>query len=262
MSRFISYSLLVTLLAGFPSATHAVIMELAATSQFAVQGSATYRSIDPPAAFLVQPSPFGRPVFITTGPLTARLLDPTRISPDGADSEVVRVDTSGSQENFLSVRMEGANLIIDRDGLTMTLKESPPLLGDRTLDELIEALPEYRRGAARYTPDPAALEKLRRVNQPTELLVFFGSWCPHCGQAVPRLVRVLEDVRGAPIAVTFHGLPHDAWEKDPRTEDLRITGLPAMIVRRDGKEVARMEGEQWAAPEKSLAVLVATPGRR
>lgn len=255
MMRFAFKAILVTLLVSSSSARHVFAMELAATSQFVVQGSATYRSIDPPAAFLVQPSPFGRPVFVTTGPLAARLLDPKRISRDPTDPDVIRVDTSGPQEDFLTVRLRGPNVTVERDGLTMTLQEGPPLLGDRTLDELVEALPEYRRDAARYTPDAAALEKLRRVKQPTELLIFFGSWCPHCAQAVPRLVRVLQDVRGAPIAVTFHGVPH---EGDPTMEDLRVTGLPTAIVRRDGKEVARMEGEEWVAPEKNLAAVVTT----
>ena len=255
MMRFTLKATLLTLLLSFSSARHAIAMELAATSQFVVQGSATYRSIDPPAAFVVPSSPFGRPVFITTGPLAARLLDPKRISRDPTDPDVIRVDTSGSQEDFLTVRLHGPNLTVERDGLTMTLKEGPPLLGDRTLDELVEALPEYRRDAARYTPDPATVEKLRRVKQPTELLVFFGSWCPHCAVAVPRLVRVLQDVRGAPLAVTFHGVPH---EGDPTMEDLGVTGLPTVIVRRNGKEVARMEGEEWAAPEKNLAAVVTT----
>jgi len=245
-----------TLLVISLSARCVLAMELAATSQFVVPGSATYRSIDPPAAFVVPTSPFGRPVFITTGPLAARLLDPKRISHDPTDPDVIRVDTSGSQEDFLTVRLQGPNLTVERDGLTMTLKEGPPVLGDRTLDELIEALPEYRRDAARYTPDPATVEKLRRVKQPMELLVFFGSWCPHCAVAVPRLVRVLQDVRGAPIAVTFHCVPHDGG--DATMDDLRVTGLPTAIVRRNGKEVARMEGEEWAAPEKNLAALVAT----
>jgi len=255
MMRFTFQAALVTLLAS-STAPHAFAMDLAVTSQFVVPGSATYRSIDPPAAFLVQPSPFGRPVFITTGPLAARLLDPKRISRDPIDPDVIRVDTGGSQEDFLTVRLQGPNLSVERDGRTMTLKEGPPLLGDRTLDELIEALPEYRRDAARYTPDAATVEKLRRVKEPTELLVFFGSWCPHCAQAVPRLVRVLQDVRGAPIAVTFHGVPHDGG--DPTMDDLRVTGLPTAIVRRDGKEVARMENEQWVAPEKNLAALLTT----
>ncbi|HLK11155.1 MAG TPA: thioredoxin family protein [Candidatus Binatia bacterium] len=258
---FFVYAVPVALLARFAGTAHAFTIELVATSQFAAQGAAVYRSLDPPEAFLLQPSPFGRPVLITTGPLGARLLDPARISHDAADPDVLRVDTSGPQEDFLSVRADGPNLVLDRDGLTMTLKEGPPVLGDRQLDELIQALPEYRRGAARYAPDPAALEKLRRTKQPTELLVFFGSWCPHCEQAVPRLVRVLEEIRGAPITVTFHGVPHDDWGDDPLTETLHIVGLPTAIVRRDGKEIARMEGEQWAAPEKSLAGLVATSAR-
>jgi thiol-disulfide isomerase/thioredoxin len=262
MTRLVPNTVLVTLLAISWSAAHAHTLELATTSQFTVEGSTTYRSFELPAAFLVEPSPFGRSVLVTTGPLVARLIDPARISHDPGDSDVIRVDTGGSQEDFLTVRPEGSSLIVERDGRTMTLKESPPLLGDRTLDQLVEALPEYRRNAARYTPDPAALERLRGVKQPTELLVFFGSWCPHCEQAVPRLVRVLEDVQGAPIEVTFHGVPHDDWGSDPVAEGLRITGIPTLIVRRDSKEVGRMEGEQWVAPEKSLATLVVAPARR
>ena len=248
--------MLITVLVSFSTASHTSAMDLAPTSQFVVQGSATYRSLDPPAAFLVEPSPFGRPVLVTTGPLGARLIDPKRIT---RDADLIHVDTSGPQQDFLSVRPEGPNLVVDRDGLKMTLREGPPVLGDRTLAELTEALPEYRRDAARYTPDPDALDRLRHVKQPTDLLVVFGSWCPHCAQAVPRLVRVLQDVQGAPIAVTFHGVPHDL--NDPVMEDLGINGVPTMIVRRNSKEVARFEADDWAAPEKKLAALVATPGR-
>ncbi len=260
MSPFALRTLLVTLLASCWGSAYGAIVELAPTGQFEAQGAEVRRSLQMPAAFLVSPSPFGRPVFITTGPLTARLLNPARITRAEADPEVIRVDTSGPQEDFLSVRPDGENLVVDRNGLTMTLKASPPLLGDRTLEEVLQALPEYRRGAARYVPDPAALAKLRRVTQPTELLVVFGSWCPHCAEAVPRLVRVLEDVKGAPIAVTFHGVPHDGTP-DPLTEELHVTGLPTAIVRRSGKEVARMQGDEWLTPERTLGTLIATPAR-
>jgi thioredoxin family protein len=256
MTRFVVRTALVTLFACCWSSAHGAIVELAATGQFEVQGSEVHRSLQPPAAFLVSPSPFGRPVFITTGPLTARLLAPARISHDEADPEVLRVDTSGPQEDYLSVQPDGQNLLVTRNGLTMMLKASPPLLGDRTLDEIVRALPEYRRGAARYTLDPAAIAQLRRVTQPTELLVVFGSWCPHCAEAVPRLVRVLEGVKEAPITVTFHGVPHDGTS-DPVADDLHVTGLPTAILRRGGKELGRMEGDAWAAPEKSLAMLLA-----
>lgn len=260
MSSLALRTLVVTLLATCGGSAYGAVVELAPTGQFEAQGAEVRRSLQLPVAFLVSPSPFGRPVFITTGPLMARLLNPARITRAEADPEVVRVDTSGPQEDFLSVRPDGEDLIVDRDGLTMTLKASPPLLGDRTLEELLQALPEYRRGAARYEPDAAALAKLRRATQPTELLVVFGSWCPHCAEAVPRLVRVLGDLDGAPIAVTFHGVPHDGTS-DPVLEDLHVTGLPTAIVRRGGKEVARMEGTQWLTPERTLSALITAPAR-
>ena len=253
-------AVVVALLASCARSAYGAVVELVPTGQFQAQGAQVCRSLEVPAAFLVSPSPFGRPVFITTGPLMARLLNPARITRAEADPEVVRVDTSGPQDDFLSVRPDGDDLVVARDGLTMTLKASPPLLGDHTLEELLQALPEYRRSAARYEPDAGAVAKLRRVTQPTELLVVFGSWCPHCAEKVPRLVRVLGDVSSAPIAVTFHGVPHEG-APDPIIDELHIAGLPTAIVRRSGKEVARMEGDGWLAPERTLSTLIATPAR-
>ena len=259
MRCFVWKTVLVTLLASCWSAADAAILELTPSSQFAVQGSTIYRSVELPPSFLVDPSPFGRPVLIRSGGPTARLLDPQRITRDAADPDVVRIDTSGPQQDFLSVRLDGSDLVLERDGRKMTLKASPPLLGDRSLDELSAAMPEYRRDATRYTPDPAAIEKLRHLKQPTELLVVFGSWCPHCAQVVPRLIRVLQDVQGAPMTVTFHGVPHDG--EDPLTDDLRITRLPTAIVRRDNKELGRLEADAWNVPERGLAALVTSTGR-
>jgi hypothetical protein len=59
--------------------------------------------------------------------------------------------------------------------------------------------------------------------------------------------------------VTFHGVPHDG--KDSLAEELRVTGLPTAIVRRDNKELARMKGDAWDAPERALAALVTSTTR-
>jgi thiol-disulfide isomerase/thioredoxin len=152
--------------------------------------------------------------------------------------------------------MDGENLVLERDGTTLKMTASPPILGDKTLDEMLAAMPDYRRSAARYTPDAAALERLRRAKEPAEVLVFFGSWCAHCEQVIPRLVRVLQDARGAPLQVVFHGVPPPGGAKDPMADALGVRGLPTGIVRRDGKEVARLEGPEWNAPETALAELV------
>jgi hypothetical protein len=40
-------------------------------------------------------------------------------------------------------------------------------------------------------------------------------------------------------------------------DELHVTRLPTAIIRQNGKEIARMEGEAWVTPETSLARLVA-----
>jgi thiol-disulfide isomerase/thioredoxin len=249
-------TLIVTCLAASGTSVGAALIEVAPTGQFQVQDARVYRSVEPPPKFLVLGSRFGRPVLITTGPLGARLLDPGRVQTDAPPAETVRVDTGGSQQDFLTVRMDGENLVLERDGTTMKMTASPPILGDKSLDEMLAAMPDYRRSAARYTPNAAALDRIRRAKQPAELLVFFGSWCSHCEQMIPRLVRVLQDTRGAALRVVFHGVPAPGGPQDPMADTLGVRGLPTGIFRRDGKEVGRLEGPEWNAPETTLADLV------
>lgn len=265
MTRSPARLLLLALL--LPGWLHAATVDVAATGQLRAEtkgpgpsDAKVYRSTDAPVAFLVTGSVFGRPVWVTTGPTSARLLDPARVTPSPSDPETMRVDTSGPQQDFLGVRFSGPNLVLDRDGVTLTLAQAPPILGAVTGAELLAALPEYRRNAARYQPDPASVSALRRATQPVELLVFFGSWCSHCEEVVPRLVKVMQEAQGTRLTVRYHGVPADG-APDPLADQVGVRALPTGVLRRDGKEVARMDVDDWEHPDKSLARLVATPAR-
>jgi thiol-disulfide isomerase/thioredoxin len=237
---------------------------LTTTGQFQVQwkgaiepGARIFRSSAPPTVLLVTTAAFSRPIYITIGPTSARLIDSARVVPDPANPEIVRVDPSGPVENLLGLRPDGANLTLDRDGISITLVPSPPVLGDRTLDELVQALPDYRRDAAAYTPQGATVDKLRQLEQPAELVVYFGSWCSHCAQLVPKMIRILQDAKAPQLRVRFHGLPPNG-ERDPEADAERIDALPTAIVRRGGKEIGRMVEAAWDTPESSLLNLLTT----
>lgn len=255
MTRIVPILLLLATLA---APARAATVQFASTGQFQVTArgavdpnARVYRSLVPPWQFLVMTFALPQPVLVTTGPAGARLVDPKRVTPDPADPQTMRLDTAGPVADLLTVRFEGANLIIDRDGVVVSLAPSPPVLGNKTLDELIVAIPDYRRNAAAYAPDATALAALRKEDQPAELQVFFGSWCSHCEQVIPRLVRVLEDAKPGKLTVSFHGVPQGRVA-DPVADEARITALPTGIVRRNGKEIARLMEEDWDAPEKSL----------
>lgn len=242
------------------------VVELAATGQLHVEttrgpmpDSRVFRSTSMPMVLLVEPTPYGQPVLVTTAPTTARLLEPARMTPDPANPDVIRVDTSGSQSGFLQVRLEGAALVLDKDGQKMSLVPTPPVLGDRTLDQIVAQLPEYRRSAARYSPDAKAVASLHALEQPTDIVVFFGSWCSHCEQEVPKLVRVLQDANNQKLRVKFHGVPPPGEGEDRVADREGVRALPTLIVRRDGKELARMTDTGWDTPEVELVKLVSAP---
>ena len=261
MMRFVLPTVLALLAATAPGAD-AEPLQLTVTGQFQVQWKGAieptakvYHSSGAAVAFLVTTAAFTRPVYITIGPTTARLLDPTHVSHDPANADSVRVDPSGAIENILGLKADGPNLTLDRDGISITLIPSPPVLGDRTLDELTHELPDYRRDAGTYAPNASAIEKLQRLQQPAEITVFFGSWCSHCAQLVPRLVRTLQDAKSSHLKVTFHGLP-TGGAADPVADDAHISALPTAIIRRDGKQEARMTDADWDTPEMTLAKLL------
>jgi thiol-disulfide isomerase/thioredoxin len=261
MMRLLLSTLLPLVLA---APAHAASLQLGQTGQFQVEvrgaierDAKVYRSFTPPQAFLVNTSAFRKPVLITTGPTSARLIDGARVVPDASDPQIVRVDETGPVQDTMTVRFDGPRLTVTRDGVSVTLVQSAPLLGKQTAEQMTTALPEYRRNAAAYTPDRSAVDELRSLKDPAELFVIFGSWCSHCEAVVPRLVRVLQDAGGTKLAVTFHGVPQDG--RDPLVDQLGVTGLPTGILRRDGKEIARMRDNDWEAPEASLARLLRAP---
>jgi hypothetical protein len=264
MMRLLLPTLLTLALATPGSRAHAAPIQLGQTGQFQVEvrgaverDAKIYRSFTPPQAFLVTTAAFRRPVLITTGPTSARLIDAARVVHDATDPQIVRVDESGPVQDTMTVRFEGPKLTVARDGVSMTLVPSPPLLGKQTIEQLVVALPEYRRNASYYTPDRSAVDELRNLQQPAELFVVFGSWCSHCEGVVPRLVRVLQDAGPTKLAVTFHGVPQGGG--DPVANTLGVTGLPTGVVRRDGKEIGRLKDTDWDAPETSLARILRAP---
>ncbi|HEV7732689.1 MAG TPA: thioredoxin family protein [Candidatus Binatia bacterium] len=262
MTRIVPSLLISLVLAATGRPALAATMQFASSGQFQVQAKGApdpmarvFRSALPPWQFLVMTSAYPRPVLVTTGPVGARMIDPKRVTPDPADAQVMQLDTSGPVEDLLTISFEGPNLVLDRDGVVVTLAPTPPVLGSKTLPELLVAIPEYKRNAANYTPDAAAVAQLRAEKEPAELMVVFGSWCSHCEAILPKLIRVLEDAKPPGLKVTFHGVA-PGRTKDTVADELRITGLPTGVVSRDGKEVARITDEDWDSPEKSLVAVL------
>ena len=152
---------------------------------------------------------------------------------------------------------EGDEVRFTLDGKSVVMKPRPHLLGRQNLAAMLDYSPEYRRKAAAYRPDAAALAALKKQAAPVKVRVYFGSWCPFCSQHVPHLLRVAEELAGSRVSFEFYGMPEgQSFSNDPAAKGDDVHSVPTGIVYVGGKEAGRIEGGEWSKPEVTLQEIV------
>jgi thiol-disulfide isomerase/thioredoxin len=153
-------------------------------------------------------------------------------------------------------RVEPPDVKFVVDGVQAALIPKPPLLGLQGLGSMLDHSAVYGERAKSYVPAEGALDALRANVRPIRVRVFFGSWCPACGQMVPRLMRVAQELgdEGA-IEVEYYGLPR-GFAGEPQAEKYGIRSVPSAVVFSGDAEIGRINGDQWRSPEQTLVSLL------
>lgn len=147
--------------------------------------------------------------------------------------------------------MSGGEIRFAIDGKQYALAEAPYSLGQLTAAELEEKDPGYAYTAENYSMSRPMVDRLKKVEDPATVVVYFGTWCPFCRHHVPKAIRLAEELEGSQIAFEFYGLPK-GFGDDPRAAKYGVTAVPTGIVYQNGKEVGRINGSQWNIPELVL----------
>lgn len=208
---------------------------------------------DPVPAFLILADQLPGPLFVLPRERSVQTTSFMKVlkRKDGvvdvlADAELTRVGGFNFQGDEVSFQVDGRSVV---------LKPRPDLLGEQGVDEMLAYSPEYRRTAKSYTPAASDLKTLEGVSKPVKVRVYFGSWCPFCKQYVPHLLKVAEELDNGNMEFEFYGLPQ-GFGGEPMAERDSITGVPTGIVYVDGKEVGRIQSNDWRRPEDTLVRLV------
>lgn len=202
--------------------------------------------------------------------MTSALSSPVLLSPRTGQAQTVNVMKVSKQKDgsvdlladaVLSpagqFTTEGENVSFVFQGKKVRLNPRPALLGVKSNADLKGYLPEYVRNAKNYTPNAAAVADLKKVGTPVTVRVYFGSWCPHCRQHVPLLLKVEDQVQNPKLKFEYFGLPRDF--NDPEAKKAGIHSVPTGIVYVNGKEAGRITGEGWGSPEVLLDRIVTGP---
>lgn len=217
-----------------------------------VPGSQIYRNESAPAYLIVTPA-LKQPVLLLPGSgMAVQAIDARRVArkPDGSVDVV-----AGAAMPQGKFQVQGLGVMFATQGRKAQLDPNPPLLGNHGAPELKAHSPEYVTSAHAYTPNAKAIASLKKVAKPVQVRVFFGSWCPHCKEHLPLLLRTQDDIQGSKIQFQYYGLPK-GFSDEPEAKRWGIHGIPSAIVFVGGKEIGRIDGDDWNAPETKLDALL------
>ncbi len=128
----------------------------------------------------------------------------------------------------------------------------PPLTGPIAFDTLVTDRPEYRAGMKAYSPHPESIAAIRKAGKPIEIEAFFGTWCAHCKEYMPKFLRVVEECKSA-IKVNLVGVPKGWSTESGPWEGKNVQNIPTIIVKTEGREITRLGSQPGATPEIELA---------
>lgn len=220
-----------------------------------VPAAEIYRNDRLPAYLIVTPA-FPNPVLLMAGSMTVETVAAPKLlrQPDG--TMAVAADAETRQQGKFT--LQGDKVAFASEGRKATLGSNPPLLGTHKSPDLKNHSPEYMVGARSYTPKPAVIAALKQQKKPVKVKVFFGSWCPHCKQHLPYILRVEDEIRGSGTGIQFeyYGLPK-GFSNEPEAKKYNVDGVPLAIVFVNGREAGRISGGGWESPETSLSNILA-----
>lgn len=151
----------------------------------------------------------------------------------------------------------GSDVLFSVEGRNARLLPKPSLIGFQEPAALFAHSPEYEQRAGFYQPSDAVVEALRRQGKSVRVQIFFGTWCPACGQMVPRIMKVAEALNGSSIEVEYYGLPRGGFDDDPQASRYKIESVPTAVVFVDGKPLEeRIAGNSWRVPELAINRLI------
>jgi thiol-disulfide isomerase/thioredoxin len=230
-----------------PFSTYVLVMNGAEVPDAKIYYSETAR------ALLVFDKRFPAPVLIQPRGSSVETVQPSKVvEREDGTIDLLPVPTLAAQQKLLAVE---DRIFFTVDGTSATLKPKAPLLGRQTVATLAEYDPEYARRALAYTPSEATLAKLLSRQEDVRVRIYFGSWCPHCREAVPRVMKIDEGLEGSRIHFEYYGVPRRIYQ-DPQAKRAKVEGVPTGVVFKAGREIGRLTGNAWKSPELALSVML------
>jgi thiol-disulfide isomerase/thioredoxin len=173
------------------------------------------------------------------------------------DEEFVAWTSQNAQLQFLAnYTQTKSHVNVNLAGKEVRIIAREHLVGQATLGEIQAHTPTYRRLAGIYEPNPEAVEFLSRYTEPVNILIVFGTWCPHCKDWVPKFMKSISNCDNPNLNCSYFGISRKFDQPKKFIQEEKITNLPTVIVQKEGKEIGRIIGTPNVSMEDDLTEIL------
>lgn len=114
------------------------------------------------------------------------------------------------------------------------------ILGEVLYPEILRHFPAWKEEDQRSEADPVLAGRITQVEEPVEILCYFGSWCGDSREALTIFMKTLNAAQNKRITVKLIGVDR---KKDDPLHTAKLYGIeyvPTFIVFQNGGEIGRM----------------------
>lgn len=155
------------------------------------------------------------------------------------------------------VKATDSTYLATLDGKTLLITSHQSKAGPMTIDELWQTAPTWHAINETYEPDPAVIERLRKIDTPVRLQIVMATWCGDSRQHVPRLLKSIAKAANPNLTVELIGIGPDFTTPMEVVQGQNITNIPTVIVRKGENEIGRfVETPAGATVEDDIADIV------
>lgn len=208
-------------------------------------------------AYLIVGSSYDKPILIQ--PREKLVSSLTEAEVVNLSDKKADVAAKAKPEKLGAFELQGRDIVIslEKKGLLARMKPRPYALGAHSAEELLLHTPDYERVAQRYRPRASDVQKLVDCAVDTEVVIFFGTWCPTCKRLLPRVLRVDQDLEESKIKITYYGLPKGkSMRRETLAKKYGVRAVPIGVILVDGKRVGTLNTRALSRPEGALCTAV------
>ena len=147
----------------------------------------------------------------------------------------------------------------DQQGFIATCSEEKQeviLTGIIQPQTLTTQLPGYAEGFTNYQVDAQAIDVLKAIKQPIQIVVIIGTWCPDCHRETPHFMRIIEAAANPNIEVEYIGVDRNKQDPEGLAAKYAFSRIPTFIVKQQGNELGRIVERPQATLEADLVEIL------